>query len=38
MRNTMREAENFAFIHINRERTSFTVSHLTYKPLDPQGE
>ena len=30
--------ENFAFIHINRESASFTVSHLSYKPLDPQGE
>lgn len=26
------------FIHRNRESTSFTVSHLSYKPLDPQGE
>lgn len=34
----MSEARNLAFIHIHRESTSFTVSHLSYKPPDPQGE
>ena len=33
----MSEAEDLA-IYMNRESTSFSVSHLSYKPLDPQGE
>lgn len=35
----MREAHELCFYsRKQRESTSFTLSHLSYKPLDPQGE